>query len=119
MFFNFCYVSFLYPSDFKIEIKNEKFQKFLQADIKEARYILKQFTFKEIEDIWGQYNAKKSLKERRLLWLIEEYHLRKSDEIASTRLLYVFLAVFLFLLIIIIFLYSIIREQKKMLSRLN
>ena len=75
--------------------------------------MLAEFDSVELEIMWNHYKKKKTLQEKRILWLIEEYHARKADEIATSRLVYLFLAVVLLFIIIIIFLQTIIVQQKK------
>ncbi len=98
------------------QIKKE-FRLFLESDIEKARSMLSEFSSAELEIMWNHYKQNKTLREKRTLWLIEEHHARKADEVATSRLVYLFLAVVFLFIIMIIFLQTIISQQKKILSK--
>jgi cell division protein FtsL len=92
-------------------------QVFLNAETTEARNLLSGFSFAMLEKYTNQYMSApnmKNIKEARKLWLVEEYYKRKADKVASERLFYVFLAVTLLMLLILVLTFRIYQMQKKL-----
>ena len=96
----------------------QKLKYFLEANTQKSTSILSSFSDNELESFWNIYKDKKTLKEKRIFWLLNEYHSRKANKIATNRLIYLFMAMFLLFSLILIFLYTIISQQKKILSKL-
>ncbi|MCS6984388.1 MAG: hypothetical protein NZM25_04555 [Leptospiraceae bacterium] len=90
--------------------EKEILTEFLETDTERAREMLRQFSDKELLDYYNQYLEAKNLKERRYLWLIEEYYHRQADRTAQERLIYLFLA--LLLLFTFIALYSVLSYRR-------
>ncbi|MDH4199027.1 MAG: hypothetical protein OEV66_01480 [Spirochaetia bacterium] len=86
---------------------------FLNAETSEARNMLSGFSNQFIEDFTAQYKTNLNAKESRKLWIMEEGFRRKSDQIASDRLFYVFLAVSLLVGLIFLLTLRIYQMQKK------
>ena len=105
----------LFP-EVKAKQLGQKLNRFLEADTSQARELLADFSSRELELLWNDYRRDKPLQEKRIFWLLEEYHSRKADEIATSRLIYLSLAVTLLFLLIIAFLYSTVSQQKKLLE---
>ncbi len=96
----------------------QKLKYFLEANTQKSTSILSSFSDNELESFWNIYKEKKTLKEKRVFWLLNEYHSRKANKIATNRLIYLFMAMVLLFSLILIFLYTIISQQKKILSKL-
>lgn len=90
----------------------EKLNTFLTADTEKAKELLHQMSSEELLEFYNLYLQNKSLKERRYLWLIEEYHQRQADETAKERLIYLSLAITLLLFLIWLFTYLTYRRIK-------
>jgi hypothetical protein len=105
----------------KVELENDPaVQTFLNAETADARNLLSGFSYQMLENYTDQYmNSPDSqnLKEARKLWLVEEYYKRKADKTASERLFYVFLAVTLLTLLILILTFRIYQMQKSLLNQ--
>lgn len=95
-------------------------QAFLNAETAEARNLLSGFSYQALENYTDQYmnsGNNQNIKEARKLWLVEEYYKRKADKIASERLFYVFLAVTLLTLLILVLTFRIYQMQKNLLNQ--
>ena len=105
----------LFP-EAKTKELDQKLNRFLEAETSQARALLSDFSSRELELLWNDYRRDKPLQEKRIFWLLEEYHSRKADETATSRLVYLSLAVTLLLLLMVALLYSTISQQKKLLK---
>jgi len=102
----------------KIELdKDPAVQVFLNAETTEARNLLSGFSYQALESYTEQYMnsaGAQDIKESRKLWLVEEFYKRKADKTASERLFYVFLAVTLLTLLILVLTFRIYQMQKSL-----
>ena len=91
----------------------KKSSEFLNASTQEAKVIMSQFSNAELTELVEQWKSKLSLQDQRKLWFVKELEERRADSAAADRLLYVFLAVFLTVILILIFVISIYRTYRR------
>ncbi len=111
------------PHSFYSKEKNtelqKKLDKFLDTRNPVEHSMLTQFSSEELLRVWNEYKKEKPLKEKRKLWIIEEYFMREGNRIASSRLIYLFLAINLLLLLIWMSIWSIHQKQNAMARKLK
>lgn len=91
----------------------KKSARFFNAPANEARAVLSGFSDAELTELIEEWKKTLSLKDQRKLWVVKEFQERRADAVAADRLFYVFLAVFLTVLLILIFVISIYKTYRR------
>lgn len=108
----------LFAQDWRNDLSKENPQlatalnRFMEANTQEARNFLPKFSDSELELIWSYYKSSKPKVEQRYFWLVEEHESRKADRIASERLKYAFWAIFLLILLLLMYTVRIYKLQQ-------
>ena len=96
-----------------------KSAEFFDADVKEAKVVMSRFSDEELTALVEEWKQTLSLKDKRRLWLVKELEERRADAVAADRLLYVFLAVFFTVLLILLFVLSIYKNYRRISKELE
>lgn len=97
----------------------ERFERFLASPTNQAQDLISQFSDEEIITIWNYYKEGKSLSEQRIFWLIEAHLNRKADNIAVSRLFYLYLALLFLGVLFFSFIFFIYIRQKQIFKDLS
>ncbi|MES0490805.1 MAG: hypothetical protein ABUK01_12490 [Leptospirales bacterium] len=93
-----------------------KFDAYFEANEKDAKNMLGSYTDQELKYFVNKYKSGKPSYELRSLKIIRQIEMRTADRKAGERLFYVFLAISLLVLLILVFLIKIYRMQKQLLD---
>lgn len=97
----------------------KKLDDYINADSQKTMGMLSSMPTEELMILFENFKAQKSLQEKRMLKIAEEYLAREADRVASDRLIYLTFAGIALMILFFAFIGYIFNNQKKIAQDLN
>ncbi len=108
----FIFTQYIFSNQKQEKMSQKILEEYLVAPLEDARRMMLSFSDEQLQKYWNDYQQKKSIQEKRILWLIEEYYSREARQISEQRLFYLFLVCVFLLLLFFILLFVLYKKTK-------